>query len=71
MGYHIVYYTYHYNLYYTERNYMIDYKPLYFKLMAEVSEAIERLITAIRDAEDEYCKRGASDAMAPSAGREE
>lgn len=34
---------------------MVDYKNLYLHLMGEVSETIDRLIEAMRRAEDEYC----------------
>lgn len=39
---------------------MVNYKTLYCQLMGEVSETIDRLIEAIRRAEDEYCVAEAS-----------
>lgn len=44
---------------------MVNYKTLYFHLMGEVSETIDRLIEAIRRAEDEYCTEASGTAASP------
>lgn len=40
---------------------MTDYEKMYFTLLGEVSEVIERLIAVMRDAEDAYCMAGTPD----------